>query len=162
MPLTAMRCRGSVMPLTKTWSRSTLESTNRTVPPAAGFFAQDVPGFDGLAEFDLDAAVFDGAVEGETELEMRSEPFAFRVDSRLCQIVKHVIEILLDEMRQHEAVVDFGAPADEAVLIGLLPELGDQGAEEEVLGQAHPGVRRHLESAHFEQPEAARGGFGGI
>src|SRR5580704_8467397 len=33
----------------------------------AGLFAEDVPGFDGLAEFDGDAALFDRAVERKSE-----------------------------------------------------------------------------------------------
>ena len=38
---------------------------------------------------------------------------------------------------------------------GVFPEPGDQAAEQELLDQAHPCVRRHLEGAHLDQPEPA-------
>ena len=127
----------------------------------AGFFAEDVPGFDGLAKFDGDSALFDGAVERETEFEMGGEPFAFEGVTGFFEIVDDVLEILPDEMGEEEAIVNFRAPADEAVVIGLFPEMRDHRPQEEVLSEAHLGVRGHFEGAHFQEAEATGGGFGG-
>ena len=49
----------------------------------------------------------------ETELEMRREPFRLERIARIAQFVEHIVEILLDEIRQHEAIVQLGAPARE-------------------------------------------------
>ncbi len=54
-------------------------------------------------------------------------------------------------MGQHETVMNFRAPADQLLAIGLLPEMRDQRAQQEMLREAHPGMRRHFEGAHFEQ-----------
>jgi len=46
--------------------------------PAAGLFAENIPGFDGLAEFEMDSAGawgIDGAEHWQTEFEVRGEPF---------------------------------------------------------------------------------------
>ena len=70
-----------------------------------------MPGFQGLAQFQFDAA--DGVVAdlGETELQMRGEPFGTQRVARGVEFVDHVGKILLDKMRQHEAIMQLGAPA---------------------------------------------------
>ena len=66
-------------------------------------------------------------------------------------------------MRQHEAVVQFGAPAHEALRrVRLAPETHQQGAQQKLLDERHARVRRHLEAAHFEQAEASRRAVGRI
>ena len=45
--------------------------------------------------------------------------------------------------------------ARRARFIGLAPEARDQRTQHELLREAHALVRRHLEGAHLEQPEAA-------
>ena len=68
----------------------------------------------------------------------------------------HVVEVLPDEVRQHEAVVQLGAPARQARRpVRLAPEARDQRAQQQLLREAHARVRRHLEGAHLEQAEAA-------
>ena len=44
--------------------------------------------------------------------------------------------------------------------VGLLPEFRDQAAQKQMLGEAHPRVRRHFERAHLDQPQAAAAAFG--
>ena len=58
---------------------------------------------------------------------------------------------------KQEAVVQIGPPPDEAGRRErLVPEPPDQGPQQELLRQAHPRVRRHLEGAQFQEPEASR------
>ena len=83
------------MPLTRTCNRSTEESTIADGAAGRGFLAQDMPGFDRLAEFDVDAAMLDRAVKRETEFKMRREPFGLDRIAGAVQIVEHVVEILL-------------------------------------------------------------------
>ena len=71
------------------------------------------------------------------------------------QIGEHALEILPDEMRQHEAVMQRRAPAHQAALLRLAPEPGDQRAEQQLLGQAHARVGRHFERAELDQAEPA-------
>ena len=72
------------------------------------------------------------------------------------------MDVLRDEMRQHEAVVQLRAPAHQRLLVGLLPEPGDQRAQQQHLRQAHPRMRRHFEGAEFQQAEAAGRAVGRI
>ena len=65
-------------------------------------------------------------------------------------------------MRQHEAVVQLGPPAHLARAVGGLPEPRDERAHEELLGEAHPRVRRHLEGAQLDEPEPAGGAVGAV
>ena len=128
----------------------------------ARFFAGHVPRFDGLPEFQLDAALLDGAVQRKAKLEMRIEPFDAQRIAGLVQVGNDIFQILTHKMRQHETVVDFRAPPDQFLAIGVLPEMRDQGAKQEVLREAHPRMRRHFKRAHFEQAEAARSRVGRV
>ncbi len=65
-------------------------------------------------------------------------------------------------MRQHEAIVQRRAPADEAAIERRGPEACDEGADEELLREVHAGVGRHLEAAEFDEAEAAGRAIGGI
>ena len=76
--------------------------------------------------------------------------------------VAHAAEVELadvtaEKVREQEAVMQLRAPADEAFPVGLLPEAGDGGAQQQVLGQAHLRVRRHLKAAQLDEAEAAGG-----
>ena len=62
-------------------------------------------------------------------------------------------------MRQHEAVVQLGAPAHQRALIGIRPEAGDERAEQKLLGKAHPRVRRHFEGAQLNQTQPPAAGL---
>ena len=58
--------------------------------------------------------------------------------------------------------MQLGPPADQPVVVGRLPEPRDQAADQELLGQAHPGVRRHLEGPQLDQAPAAAGRVGRV
>ncbi len=63
-------------------------------------------------------------------------------------------------MRQHELVVQRRAPAHQRAVERLAPEPGDERAHQQLLREAHPGVRRHLEGAELDEAEPARGAVG--
>ena len=79
----------------------------------------------------------------------------------VAQVGEHVVEVLLDEVRQHEAIVQLGAPADQRGLVRRLPEPGDQRAHEQLLREAHARVRRHLERAQLDQAQPAAAALSG-
>ena len=125
--------------------------TNRAARRA--FLAEDVPGFESGAELDLHVALCEVANAWEAKLEVRREPVRLERKTSITQVMDDVLEIRLAEVRQHPAVVDVRAPAHEIVGVGMLPELGDQSAQQKMLRQAHARVRGHLESAHLNQAE---------
>ena len=81
------------------------------------------------------------------------KPAVFEVEARRAQVGEHFEEVPPDEVRQHEAVVQRGAPADQAACERLLPEQCDQGAHQQHLQEPHAEVRRHLERAQLKQAE---------
>ena len=56
-------------------------------------------------------------------------------------------------MRQQPAVVQLRAPARDGRAVRFAPEFRDEAAQQEMLGQAHARVWRHLEAAEFHQAE---------
>ena len=122
-------------------------------PAAGGFFAQDVPGLDGLAKLEPDPVKRDAADRGKPKLEVGREPLALKRVTRSPHVLDHVLKVEIDEMRKQEPVMQFGAPGDEAIDHGVFPEPGDQATDQELLGQAHPGVGRHLEGPQLDEPE---------
>jgi hypothetical protein len=125
-------------------------------PARARFFAGHVPGFNGLPEFQLDAALLDLAVERKSKFQVWIEPFHSQRVAGLIQVGNNILQILVHEMREHEAVVNFRAPPDQFVAVGALPQMRDQGAKQKMLCETHARMRRHFKSAHFEKTEAAR------
>ncbi len=119
-----------------------------------------MPGLERLPELQLDALVFDLAAEREAELRLRLVPFGPEHEAMVREVAEHVEEILPEEMRQHEAVVQCGAPAHEIALQRRLPEARDQCPEQHLLREAHAGVRRHLEAAKLDEAEATRRSVG--
>ena len=91
---------------------------------------------------------------------MRPEPRRVERETVSPQIAQHVEEIGPDEVRQHETIVERRAPAHEARVIRFVPKARDQCADQQLLGEAHLGMRRHLERAEFHQAQAARRTFG--
>ena len=79
--------------------------------PGRAFLAQHVPGLERAAQREMDAAHRDFAHRREAELEMRREPLGLERVAGLRHLGEHVLEILPDEPRQQEAVVQLGAPA---------------------------------------------------
>jgi hypothetical protein len=53
--------------------------------------------------------------------------------------------------------MEAGTPTNQGLAIRDLPEPGDKNPQEQLLGQAHAGMRRHLKGAKLEQTEATRG-----
>ena len=123
-----------------------------------------MPGLERLAQLEFDAARGEVAVLREAELEMRREPFDLQRDSpQRVLLGEHVREVLLDEVRQHEAIVQLGAPAREPRRrVRRLPEARDQRAQQQLLREAHARVRRHLERAQLQQAEPAGRAVGRI
>ena len=63
-------------------------------------------------------------------------------------------------MLQHEAVMQRRAPAHHRPVERLAPEPGDQRAQQQLLGQAHAGIGRHLEGAELDEAQPAGGAVG--
>ncbi len=124
---------------------------------ASGFLAQDMPGFESLAQFDLHALTVDPAMDGKAELEMGVKEIDGDRETGTIQDLQNIGQIVLHRLRQHEAVMEAGAPADKGLAIRCLPEPGDENPQKQLLGQAHAGMGRHLEGAELEQAEAAGG-----
>ena len=142
-----------------------LQPLHRTVDIANGaargaLLAQHMPGLERLPHFKLHAAMFHHAAEREAELALGLEPFGLEGVARPAQIAEHAQKVLPDEMRQHEFVMQGGAPAHQLALLGLAPEPGDERAQQQLLGETHARVRRHLEGAEFEQAQAPCGAIG--
>ena len=93
---------------------------------------------------------------------MRREPLRLERKSRALQFLQHVGKVARNEMRQHEAIMQLRVPVDRLPRIGLLPEPRHQRSHQELLRQAHPRMRRHIESAHLQQPQSACGAVRGV
>ncbi len=66
-------------------------------------------------------------------------------------------------MRQHEAVVQLGAPAHQALgAYGVRQKRAIKRAQQQLLREAHARVRRHLERAQLEQAQAPRRAIGRV
>src|SRR6185437_9329381 len=91
----------------------------------------------------------------KAKFELGRVPFQREVVTGLAELLEYAEKILPEEMRQHEAIVQRGAPAHELALLRFAPELCDQRADQQLLRQRHPGIRRHFERTEFDQPEAA-------
>ena len=125
---------------------------------APALLAQHMPGLQGLTQFQLDALDTEIAGFGKAELEVRSKPLAVQAIAAAVQLLQHVGKILLDKVRQQVAVMQLGAPAHQPRgLVGFTPETGDQRANQQLLGQAHLRMGRHLEGAQLQQTKAPRG-----
>jgi hypothetical protein len=138
-----------------TWRRSTEESTNRTVPPT---FSSPIT-CQGSRAWRSSSSISRQRTRpstGKPELEVGGEPALLERQAPAPQVGDDLGDVGLEEMRQHEAVVQLGAPAGEpARRERVLPEAGDQRPQEQLLDEAHPRVRRHLEGPELQEPEAA-------
>src|SRR5436190_2613410 len=122
-----------------------------------------MPRFERRAQLNLDAARGEVAIARELELEMRREPSRVYRVGKFAELGADVLEVLPHEPRQHEPIVQLGAPALElAGHIRLLPEARDERAHQELLRERHARVRRHLEGAHLEESQPPSGAVGGI
>ncbi len=127
---------------------------------AAGrrLLAEHVPGFERLADFQFDATMGDAAIDGKAEFPLRLEPFRLEGVAGAGKIGDDAAKILPDEMRQHETVVQAGAPAHRRASLRLAPEPGDERANEQMLGEAHARVGRPERGRHAQLGGARRTG----
>ena len=121
-----------------------------------------MPGLERLAQFELDALVFDLAAEREAELGLRLVPVGAEGEAVRLQIGEHVEEVLPDVVRQHEPVVQRRAPARQRPVERIAPQPRDDRADQQLLGEAHARVRRHLEAAELDEAETAGRAVGRI
>ena len=124
--------------------------------------AKHVPRLHCGAELDLHAGALDDPDQGELEFARGLEPAGIERVPSLLKVGEHAEEILPDEMRQHETVVQFRAPTNRAAVLRLAPEPGHQCADQQLLGEAHARVGWHLERAELDQPEPAGDAVGRI
>ena len=87
------------------------------------------------------------------ELQVRGEPVPLERVAGRREVGQHTPHIGPQVRGQHEAVVQRGAPFGERLGRRLPPEHRDQRPHEQLLHQAHAGVRRHLEGAELQQPQ---------
>ncbi len=154
--------RESIMPDTFTCNRSTDESTLRTVWPPEASSPSTCHGSSACRNSRRMPRLVTEPINGKSKLEVRREPFLLKCESRFAQIRDHIFPIELDEIRQHEAVVQRSSPPHEFAAVWSLPEMRDQRAHQQLLRQTHARVRRHLECPQFHQTQPRFGGVGRI
>src|SRR5262249_61226325 len=124
-----------------------LQPLNRGIDEARGdtggrICAQHMPRLERVPQFKPDAAVGDGAVERKTKLALGMKPLRIEVIAGAAKTFQNVEKVLPNEVFQHESVVQGRAPTYRRAALWLAPEPGDQGAQEQLLRQAHARVRR--------------------
>ena len=122
--------------------RLDLQSVDRGINETRGaadraLLAQHVPWLQRLPELELDAAATRSAVERKAEFSLRFIPDRVEAIAGVAQIGEHAEEVLPDEVAEHEAVMQGGAPAHKAALLRLSPEPGHQRPQEELLRETH-------------------------
>ena len=80
-----------------------------------------MPRLQRLAQFKLDALVIDLAAERKAELGLRFVPVGAKWIAVRLEISEDAEKILPHEMRQHEAVVQRGAPARQRPIERIAP-----------------------------------------
>src|SRR5262245_5140010 len=135
-----------------------LQPLDRGIDKARGdtggrIFAQHVPRLERVPQFKLDAAVGDGAIEGKTKLALGMKPLRVEVIAGAAKTFQNVEKVLPNEVLQHESVVQGRTPTYRRAALWLAPEPGDQGAQEQLLRQAHARMRRHFERAKLQEAQ---------
>ena len=137
-----------------------LQAFERRVDIACGtvgriFLTQHVPRLQRTAQLHFHTGGGERTIAREAEFQVRFEPVGREVEAILVHFGDHVGEVLPDEMRQHEAIMQFGAPAHQPRRAERpAPEARDQGAQQQLLGERHARMRRHFEGAQFKQTQA--------
>ncbi len=132
-PLHNNRCRNGSNPVTLTSIRSTLESTQRTVPPPPRFFAHHIPWLDRGPQMDSNAVVLDFANRRETKLVMGRKPRVLPTPTRMLQKYQYGLEILPHIMWQHESIVEIVPPSSERLVVILSPKRRDQTSDQQLV-----------------------------
>src|SRR5262245_44720485 len=110
-----------------------------------------MPGFQRAAQLNVDAPGCEVAVLRKAKLEMRRKPARLEPVAGLVQLRNYVIEIKPNKVWQQKAIVQLGAPTRQPYRrIVRLPEARDESTQQQLLGEAHARVGRHLEGAHFQ------------
>ena len=125
----------------------------------ARLLSEHVPRFERLPQFDMDALRRDRSIDREAELQVRREPLWLQREAVPAEIAKEIPEVVGHEVRQHEAVVQARVPANQRLIVGALPEAGNERAQEQLLREAHLRVRRHFKRSQLHQPLAAAARF---
>src|SRR5579862_6348641 len=121
----------------------------------AGFLAENVPWLKRLPKFEMDVPGIHITNEWEAKFEMGSKPLRFHRVTAALKIFNNIAKIAPDKMRQHPTVMDLCSPVNQTPGVRLFPEPGDQGSEQQLLSETHPGVGGHLKGSHFEQTQPA-------
>src|SRR5947209_3020911 len=109
-----------------------------------------MPGLQRLADFQGHAAMMHVSEHWKAKLQLRRVPLRRKIIARLLEFAEHAQKIFPEEMRQHEAVVQRGAPAHELAVLRLAPEFCDQRPDQKLLRKAHTWVGRHFQRAEFD------------
>ena len=119
-----------------------------------------MPGLQRAAQAQRHAGAAHTADQREAELLVGRKPAVVKGKAGLAHLSQHVGKVVGDEGGQHEAVMQPGAPARHRRLVGRVPEARHQGAQQELLHDAHARVRRHLKGAQLQEAQAAGGRVG--
>ena len=113
-----------------------------------------------MPDLETDPAALDRAIERKAEFALRGEPDRIEGVALAAQVFQHFEEILPDEMLQHEAVVQRGAPAHRLAVERLAPEPRDQRAQQELLREdmrASGGISNDRNSTRPSRPVGPSG-----
>src|SRR3954469_22329414 len=126
-----------------------------------GVFAKHMPGFQRVAQLQVHAAIGNGAVEWKAKLALGVKPVRREIVAGAAKFLQYAEKILPHTVLQHEPIVQRSAPAHQRAVLRLAPEPGDQGAQQQLLRQAYPRVRRHFKRAEFDQAQPSGRAVGG-
>ena len=138
-----------------------LQPLDRGIDEAHGgalraILAEHIPGLERVPQLQPHAPIGDRAVGGKTKLALRFEPSRVEAVARAPEVIERLAKILPHEMLQHEAVMQGGTPSRRRAVERLAPEPRHQGPQQQLLGETHAGVGRHLEGAELDQAEPSR------
>src|SRR5262249_17931925 len=131
-----------------------LQPLDRGIDEARGdtggrLFAPHMPRLERGPQFKPDPAAGHGAGGTKTKNAPGMKTPPIREIDGAAQTLQNVEKVLPNEVRQHESVVQGRTPTYRRAALWLAPEPGDQGAQEQLLRQAHARVRRHFERAEL-------------
>src|SRR6202008_1571968 len=93
--------------------------------------------------------------ERKAELALRLEPSRIESITGAGKVIQDFEEIRPDEVLEHEAIVQGGAPAHRLAVERRAPKGGDERAQQQLLRQTHARIGRHLERTEFDKAEPA-------
>ena len=90
---------------------------------------------------------------------MRGEPLLLKRIASFAQVCHHIFPVELNEVGQHEPVVQNRAPPYELSPVRRTPEVRDQRPDQQLLRQTHARMWRHFKRAQLYQAEPRSGGI---